>query len=328
MRIHFWKALPFALVLLTNPVRLLAQSSTEAIIVANRGERQIVQMVDMTGKGWATLGSFDCNYPCSGVSEFYSPTGVATDGKGRIYVADYVRDRIVRVDDISGNGWVALGSKGTGAKQFDAPTGIAVDSSGRIYITDEGNHRIVRIDDMTGAGWTSFGRRGYGVGLFNGPWGIAIDNQNRIYITDSQNHRIVRINSIAGEGWTPLGKVYPFIPGEAFTADRVCQHGVGEFCKPSSIAIDLAGRIYVADLGHDRIIRVDDMAGRGWTTFGRKGLGIGELNYPRGIWVDSAEHIYIADRENHRIIRINDMAGTGWVTAAFFNRPDSIITRR
>jgi sugar lactone lactonase YvrE len=76
---------------------------------------------DMTGAGWTTLGAPGV----SGVQQgqFQSPSGVAVDATGRVYVAD--GNRIVRVDDMSGAGWVTLGELGSGVT-FQLLNAIAV----------------------------------------------------------------------------------------------------------------------------------------------------------------------------------------------------------
>ena len=72
----------------------------------------------------------------------------SVDAQGRIYVADL--HRVVRMNDITGNGWTALGSDGGGNGQFNYIRGLAVDKKGRIYVSDFFNNRIVRIGDMKG----------------------------------------------------------------------------------------------------------------------------------------------------------------------------------
>ncbi len=62
----------------------------------------------------------------------------------------------MRVDGMTGAGWITLGTQGTGPRQFQLPVGIAVDPSGRIYVAVVLNGGIVRVDDMTGAGWITF----------------------------------------------------------------------------------------------------------------------------------------------------------------------------
>ena len=50
--------------------------------------------------------------------------------------------------------------------------------------------------------------------------------------------------------------------------------------------IDTRGRIYVANAVNDREVRLDDMSGTNWTSFGRFGSGVGNLSGPCGIAVD------------------------------------------
>ena len=78
--------------------------------------------------------------------------------------------------------------------------------------------------------------------------------------------------------------------------------------------MDRTGRIYVADSGNSRIVRVDDITGVGWTTLGTYGTGVNQFSHPHGIFVDGAGRIYVADSGNNRIVRVNDMTGTGWKT--------------
>ena len=74
------------------------------------------------------------------------------------------------------------------------------------------------------------------------------------------------------------------------------------------------GYIYVLDGGNSRIIRMNDMTGAGWTTFGTAGSGVNQFSGGNGIAVDTSNRIYIADSGNSRIVRINDMTGAGWTT--------------
>jgi DNA-binding beta-propeller fold protein YncE len=43
--------------------------------------------------------------------------------------------------------------------------------------------------------------------------------------------------------------------------------GRGRFSQPMDIALDEAGRIYVADMGNRRIVRIDELDGSGWTEY-------------------------------------------------------------
>lgn len=70
----------------------------------------------------------------------------------------------------------------------------------------------------------------------------------------------------------------------------------------------------MADTGNNRIVRMDDMTGTGWTTLGTSGTGINQFRYPRRIFVDRARRIYVTDYGTGRIVRVNDMTGAGWTT--------------
>ncbi len=86
-----------------------------------------------------------------------------------IYVADWYNNRIVRMDDMTGAGWTALGTIGTGTNQCQSPVGVFVNTAGKIYVADQFNARIVRMDDMTGSGWTALGTVGTGTNQFQSP---------------------------------------------------------------------------------------------------------------------------------------------------------------
>jgi sugar lactone lactonase YvrE len=89
---------------------------------------------------------------------------------------------------------------------------------------------------------------------------------------------------------------------------------VGQFYGAYGIAVDSAGRIYVADTYNARIVRIDDMNGANWTSFGTFGSAFGQFSSPSGISIDAAGRIYVMDTGNDRLVRMDDMNGTNWTT--------------
>src|SRR5437899_10989156 len=81
----------------------------------------------------------------TGDGQFDFPFGVATDGSGNVYVADYGNDRIQKFD-ASGTFVTTWGSYGSGNGQFHSPQGVATDGSGHVYVADTNNHRIQKFD--------------------------------------------------------------------------------------------------------------------------------------------------------------------------------------
>jgi hypothetical protein len=227
---------------------------------------------------------------------FYGPTGITTDSTYRIYVTDAIACRLTRLDDMTGTGLVEFGNCGSGKYQFSSPSGVAIDSSGRIYIADSGNNRIVRMDDMTGKNWITLGALGSGLFQFSNPTGIAVDNSGEIYVSDSANGRIVRTD-ITGTDWLALS--------HGSEANQT-------FTRPSGIALDSSGRVYVSDSG--LLIRVDSLAGNGWSSF----LTGDTTN---AVSVDPSGTIYLT---GSAITRVDNLAGAGWTSSGIVSNAQGI----
>lgn len=267
----------------------------------------------------------------------------------RLYIADGAWDsedcHLVRMDDLTGKGWTAFGSKGSDdTEDFGSVSDVAVDSKGRIYGVDQERNRVVRIDDMSGKGLLAFGRPGKGRGQFNYPCGICIDTKDRIYITDTsaemgpKANRVIRMDDMTGKNWQVFdlleeptgvaadkpGRIYivnhagdsitriDSMDGKGFKEFGKQGSGKGEFFQPWRIALDTQGRIYISDSGNHRLVRIDDMTGRNWTAFGTEGKGKNQFSSPGDIAFDRQGRIYLCDRGNARIVRIDDMTGKNW----------------
>jgi len=81
--------------------------------------------------------------------------------------------------------------------------------------------------------------------------------------------------------------------GSSGTAD-------GQFQKPSGIAIDSSGNIYIADNWNHRIQKLD-ANGKIITAWGSEGTGNGQFRYPRSMAIDSSGNVFVTDTANHRI---------------------------
>ena len=252
------------------------------------------------------------------------PLGVAVDGSGNVYIADWNSHRVRRVDTsgiittVAGSG--KRGDSGDGgpavAAQLLSPTEVAVDRAGNLYIADSGNNRIRRVDRSgiitTVVGTGESGHRGdNGAAVeaqLHAPNDIEVDSAGNLYIADSGNDRIRRVDT-AGI-ITTIATVGPF---------------------PRGLAVDGSGNVYIADTLHDRILKMDPsgiitrIAGTEKTNIyipggysGDNGPAVeAQLYAPFDIAVDRAGNLYISDNGNNRIRRVDrsgiitTVAGTG-----------------
>jgi streptogramin lyase len=223
---------------------------------------QILRSDDLKGTNLISYGTQG-----SGIGQFYGANGIALDSTGRIYIADTYNGRVVRIDGMHGANWTSFGTWGSSVGQFMDLSGISVDSHGRIYVMDTGNNRLVRMDDMHGTNWTTMS------GLTQYVTPVAFDASGRIYVADPGNKRIVRMDDMKGTNLTTLTQS-PAINGYIYS-----------FQSPIGVAVDHAGKIYIADAVYYQpaLIRVDNMTGANWTS-----IYLGANSTPNSIAVDSS----------------------------------------
>jgi sugar lactone lactonase YvrE len=288
----------------------------------------------MATTAFASLG-FNLSWGMTGTErgQFLSPTGIAADSFGNVYVAEGGGSRVQKFD-VDGNFLRQFGGFGDVDGGFLSPSGVAVDHVGRVYITDSATNRVSKFGS-NGTFFTTWGATGSSSGKFNGASGIAVDSGGDIYVSDANNHRIQRFDSggvfIAkwgsfgsdgGQLNTPQGiaidsldNVYVADTGnnriEKFSTDGtflaqwgIAGTGTSEFMGPSGVSIDNAGIVIVADTGNNRIQTFSD-SGVFIESFGTAGAGNGQFSAPQDISADALGNVYVADTENDRVQRLS-----------------------
>jgi hypothetical protein len=215
-------------------------------------------------------GQIGANDGSGSVARFYYPSGVAVDSSYNIYVADTYNHTIRKINagavsTLAGSAGYSGNVDGTGsAARFWAPNGVAVDGAANVYVADTFNNTIRQVTPA-GVVTTLAGSAGQvgsadGTGSaarFNQPSSVVVDSLGNIYVADTYNHTIRRImpTSISGStNWlvTTVGGT-PGVIGGGFVDGLGGIGPAAEFDFPMGVGVDLAGNVYVADTGNNRI---------------------------------------------------------------------------
>ncbi|MFI5141138.1 MAG: gliding motility-associated C-terminal domain-containing protein [Bacteroidia bacterium] len=212
----------------------------------------------------------------------------------------------------SNGGYSGDGGQATNA-EFYYPYSLTLDASANIYIADTYN-RVIRkintagiITTVAGGGTNGLGDGGQATAanLWN-PTQAFFDAIGNMYIVDAGHNRIRFVNT-AGIINTVVGN------GIAGSFGDGGQATAAELNGPQYAALDASGNLFIADVGNNKIRKVNTMgiistiAGTGMRGYSGDGgpATAARLNGPDGVTFDTQGNLYIADYSNNRIRLIN-----------------------
>ena len=211
--------------------------------------------------------------------------------------------------------------------------GVGANSKGQIFVYTRTGHPYATLGDnrtfyrngsrlfQFDAGGKFVRELGQDVYGFNAAIGLRVDPQDNVWTIDAGASQVVKFDS-QGRVALVLGRkpetmpVRPAAPGggggRGGAADRRPGEGVpgSSFSRPSDVAWDAAGNIYVADgMGTNNRVAKLDKEGRFIKHWGATGSAPGEFRGLKAIAVDATGDVYVADVGNKRI-QVFDAEGT------------------
>lgn len=206
-----------------------------------------------------------------------SPTSLVRDGRGRFFVAEPRKGRVLLID-IAGKHIKPIDFSAVPKANPVHPGNMAVDSEDRLYVVDKANQRIV---------------------VFN----RKMQFERQILVKDGRGLSDIKVD--------PTGRIYALntVDGSVCVFDargkRVLKFGKrgtarGEFRFPVSLAVNRKGLIYVVDQHMNKVL-VFNRKGEFLFDFSQLGWREGRVHFPSYIHINSVGRIFIADRQNARI---------------------------
>ncbi len=213
--------------------------------------------------------------------ELVQPYGIAVDSKGRLYIADskvgavFIFNTETRDVDMLKNSVHA---------HFARIIGLAMDDDDRLFVSDPGLRHVLvfnkehKAEDVITDGMVE-------------PGGLAIDTQNRLlYVADVAQDQVLVYDADTLKLLRRIGT-----GGHKHELTTP-----GDFSKPTGVAVDAEGNLYVADTMNNRI-EIFDADGQFISTFGKEGDGPGYFARPKGVAIDGDGHIWVADGMQDRV---------------------------
>ncbi len=214
------------------------------------------------------------------------PYGLAVDSKNNLYVADqkvgaiFIFNTETREVDMIKNKVQA---------HFARIIGLAMDDGDRLFAADPGLRHVLVFDSTHKA--TDVITEG-----MVEPGSLALDKENRqLYVSDVNLDQVLVYDADSLKLKRKMGT----------TGKNHELTTPGDFAKPTGLAVDQEGNLYVCDTLNDRI-EVFDADGKFISTYGKNGDGPGYFARPKGVAIDGDGHIWVADGMQDRVQVFNN----------------------
>ncbi|HEX8129039.1 MAG TPA: NHL repeat-containing protein [Pyrinomonadaceae bacterium] len=291
------------------------------VYVADAGDSNRIRKIAAEGAVMTTLagGAEGFADGAGGAASFNTPSALAIDANGNLYVADTSNNRIRKVtpegvvSTLAGDGTPGARDGAAQSAQFNAPVGVAVDARGeRVYVADTYNDRIRLITTADGQVTTIAGGNapgyadGAGVGaLFDTPCALVANADGELFIADTGNRRLRKLSKDGQVSTLALA------PADGSQFD-------GAF-EPVGLALTHDNFLYVAERERNRIWQLAPgargltahlIAGDGAGATSGDELTIARFNQLAGIAVDKSGALYVADSANYLVRKLSAAEGT------------------
>ncbi len=274
----------------------------------------VVRKVDTAGNITTVAGNGTPGYSGDGgpatSAQLHDPAGVVADAAGNIYIEDLANARVRKVDatgtitTFAGNGTKGFSGDGgpATAAALNQNQGARFDAAGNLYVPQCLNAAVRKIDvngiitTVAGTGVNGFSGDGgpATAAQLDCPSGAAVDAAGNLFIADFGNNSIRRV-AVNGTITTFAGNGTPGFSGDGGPATAA------QLNIPNDVDVDAAGNVYVADVGNNRLRKIDTNGIITTVAGGLNNAGSAGINTPLGMTLDAASNLYFTDSGNNAV---------------------------
>lgn len=212
--------------------------------------------------------------------------------------------------------------------------GVAVNKAGHVFVFSRTGARSTvhgqsssQLFEFDGSGrlLREIGKDLYGFAFAHT---VRIDPDGNIWAADEGTNMVMKFNP-AGRVTMVLGRREESVEVAAPRAAGAppVRPGWGTFNRPTDVAWDIQGNVFIADgYNNSRVVKTD-RNGRWVKTWGDRGTEPGQFNILHSMASDAQGNIYVGDRTNRRI-QVFDSNGTflrQFTIDVPFNKPPNVM---